>query len=117
MTAETTNTITVTSMDHFEKLLKESDVPVLFDFFAPWCGPCQDLEPVLEKIAANYAGRLIVAKINVEDHGAIADEAGVEAVPLTVLGAGGELQVGIEGFDPETGEQELREIVGEYVQG
>lgn len=77
-------TITV-STDNFEQEVLQSDVPVLVDFWAPWCGPCKMIAPVLEQLAADYAGKLKIAKVNVEEHGELAGKYGVQSIPNLVL--------------------------------
>ena len=62
-----------------------NDLPVLVDFWAPWCGPCRMLAPHLETIGAEFEGRAIVAKINVDEHNQIAMEYGVQGIPKLIL--------------------------------
>ena len=67
---------------NFENEVLQSEVPVLVDFWAPWCGPCLRLAPMLEQLAARYAGRLIVGKIDTDQHQAMASSLGVRSIPL-----------------------------------
>ena len=69
----------------FRKAILESDLPVLVDFWAPWCGPCQRVGPVLEELAREYAGRLRIAKVNTEEHQIQAGEYGVRGIPTMIL--------------------------------
>ena len=60
--------ITILTNENFESILKDSQSPVLIDFWAEWCGPCKMIAPILEELATEYSGRLKIAKLNVDDH-------------------------------------------------
>lgn len=80
------------SDDSFEKWVINAELPVLLDFWAPWCGPCNAITPVLEEIAKLYAGKLIVTKINIDENSVTPQKFGVRGIPTLILFKNGEVE-------------------------
>jgi len=83
------NVLELTS-DNWQQEVVDSSVPVLVDFWAPWCGPCRHLSPTIDKLATSYAGRVKVGKLNVDDANDIAVKYGVNTIPRVFIFKGGE---------------------------
>jgi thioredoxin 1 len=76
----------------FDETVQNSDVPVLVDFWAPWCGPCRKLGPTVEEVANDFAGRVKVCKVNTDDSRDTAVELGINAIPTLILFKDGDIQ-------------------------
>ena len=85
----------------FDADVLQSDVPVLIDFWAPWCGPCRAIGPIVEELASEYAGKLKVAKMNVDDNPQVPTRYGVRSIPNLVLFKGGQVKDQIVGAVPK----------------
>lgn len=93
---------TVTKADFQQKVIEESNRrPVLVDFWATWCGPCRALTPILEKLAAEYGGRIVVAKVNTDENQDLAQQFGVRGIPNVKAFYGGSLTDEFTGALPE----------------
>ncbi len=75
----------------FEARVLRSEVPVLVDFWAPWCGPCKRIGPLVEDVASGYEGKILVMKINVDENQATAAKFGVRSIPTVFIFRGGEI--------------------------
>ena len=87
--------------DNFTSEVLEADVPVMIDFWAPWCGPCHMVSPILEDLANKYEGRIKVAKVNLDESPALASEYGVRSIPAIFIFNNGEVAERTVGVQPE----------------
>ncbi|SHM20613.1 thioredoxin [Caldanaerovirga acetigignens] len=99
--------ITLTD-DNFEQEVLNSDIPVLVDFWAPWCGPCRMMAPVIDELAAEYEGRIKVGKLNVDENPTSASAFGIMSIPTLILFENGQPAKKMIGFRPKS------EIVSEF---
>lgn len=86
---------------NFEEAVLKAELPTVVDFWAVWCGPCKMIAPVLEEIAAEYAGQLQVAKLDVDHNGESAMRYGVMSIPTLILFKNGQPVERIVGFTPK----------------
>jgi thioredoxin 1 len=94
------NVITLTQANFDEEVLA-SDVPVVVDYWAPWCGPCRMLGPVIEQLAGEREGTVKVGKVNVDDEPALAERAGVRGIPYVVVYRDGDVAGQAIGAQPK----------------
>lgn len=98
--------------DAFQRVVLESKIPVIVDFWAPWCGPCKMVAPILTKIAGDYAGKLLVAKVNTDENPQWSEKFQIRSIPTMLMFADGKVihtQVGA------LSEGMLRAVVSEFL--
>ncbi len=97
----------------FEQSVLKSSLPVIVDFWAPWCGPCKMVAPVLDKIAKEKAGKLVVAKVNTDENPEWATRYGVQGIPTMLFVANGKIVHRQVGALPEP---MLREVLNQFME-
>ncbi len=97
----------------FEKTVLQSSIPVIVDFWAPWCGPCRMVAPILDKLAKEYAGKLLIAKVNTDENPEWARKFGVQGIPTMLFIAGGKVVHRQVGALPE---RLLRDVVAQFLE-
>ena len=97
----------------FEKEVLSNDLPVVVDFWAPWCGPCRAVAPILETLAKDFAGKVVIAKVNTDEDAQYAQQYGVQGIPTMIFVAGGKLIHRQVGALPEP---VLRDLFEQFVE-
>lgn len=85
----------------FNEMVIKSETPALVDFWAPWCGPCRAIAPVLEDLAKDYSGKVNIVKVNVDENPATAREYSVRSIPMLILFHKGEIRESMLGSRPK----------------
>ena len=98
--------------DVFESTVMNSTIPTVVDFWAPWCGPCRMVGPILDKLAGEYAGKLVVAKVNTDENPKWAGQFGVQGIPTMIFVADGKLVHKQVGALPEP---MLRDLFDQFI--
>ncbi len=101
------------SDDSFESDVMQSDLPVFVDFWAPWCGPCKAIGPIVEELANEFSGKIKFAKCNVDNNPATPTKFGIQAIPTLILFKDGEVAEKIVGMVPKAKlEETLNKAIG-----
>ena len=108
-----TNSNLIVTDENFNDEVLQSEIPVLVDFWAEWCGPCRTIAPLIEEIAGDYDGRIKVRKLNVDDNPEVTGRFGVRSIPTLALFKDGEVRETAVGVQPKA---KLEHLIDQYIQ-
>lgn len=94
-------TVLVLSEENFDQAVLQANQPVLVDFWAPWCGPCRMVSPLIDQLAEEYAGQAVVGKVNVDEQGALAARYNVMTIPTIIIFKNGQILEQVSGAYPK----------------
>ena len=94
------NTIEFTD-DNFQQEVLESGQPVLVDFWAPWCGPCRQIAPLIDQLADDHSGRVKIGKLNIDDNPSVTGQYGIQSIPTLLLFKDGDVAERFVGMPPK----------------
>ncbi|HUM33927.1 MAG TPA: thioredoxin [Candidatus Saccharicenans sp.] len=107
------NKVVQLNESNFEQEVLKSDYPVLVDFWAPWCSPCQMVGPIIEEIAESYQGKLKVAKLNVDENANLSSRYQILSIPTMILFKNGQP---VDSLSGATTKQKLEAFLGQHLQ-
>jgi len=99
--------------DSFEKVVMQSELPVIVDFWAPWCNPCKMIAPTLDKLAKELEGKIVIAKVNTDDHAQWMQKFGIQGIPTLLFVSNGKVVHRQVGALPE---RMLRDVVNQFME-
>ncbi len=104
----------ITTLDEqsFKDAIAGAETPVLVDFWAPWCGPCKAIAPILEELSGELDGKVQIGKVNVDENGSIAAEYNIRAIPTLLLFKGGDL---VDQFVGMVGKDDLKSKLDSHI--
>ena len=106
------NLVKTVSDDSFQADVVQSATPVLVDFWAPWCGPCKAIAPILEELASTYQGKVQIAKISVDDNQEVPSSFGIRNIPTLIMFKGGKPVATLSGARPKA---QLAEFIDQHI--
>lgn len=99
--------------ESFEKIVMQSELPVIVDFWAPWCNPCKMIAPTLDKLAKELDGKIVIAKVNTDDHAEWMQKFGIQGIPTLLFVSNGKVVHRQVGALPE---KMLRDVVTQFME-
>ncbi|MBN8657859.1 MAG: thioredoxin [Anaerolineae bacterium] len=99
--------------ESFEKVVMQSELPVIVDFWAPWCNPCKMIAPTLDKLAKELDGKIVIAKVNTDDHAQWMQKFGIQGIPTLLFVSNGKVVHRQVGALPE---KMLRDVVTQFME-